>query len=1572
MNLFALVPTREAAQKVVLAAVAFAVTACVQTAHPASKAVTSADLAMISSREPGAKTLAAKHEPPASAQTSIVIPDDWRQRFPHSERFPQLRSATAVPSHVIDLAAMRFETEVLVSLSPAGQRLHTPPNVSTFARELDRPPFVNGSEDYFIVQANTAPDQIALRRFLESNKIPIFDYLPQLAYLVRISEAQRGVLEQRPEVFWVGAYSPAFRVDPLLDYVIESNPSQQIQIRALFDADEYKDAGPLIEHLKGLGLNDPKVARRSRDWSIRAQGNANRARSLALVPGCLWVERYVAPRITNNTARSSQNIVTGRGASNGPIMDVEDVWARGIRGEGQIASAADTGLSTGNLATLHQDFGQSGSGTNPIRVLAAYGLGRAGNWNDDQSIDGGHGTHTSGSIVGNGFRSGSTPSTNTFPSSSYAGTAPKAQFVFQSIMDAAGGLGGLPADLNTLFQQTFNDGARVHSNSWGSDVNGQYTTDSQEVDQFTWRNPDMVITFSAGNSGKDTASPADGIINRDSIGAPGTAKNCITVGASENYLPSFVYEYPAGDCTSSNGIEQKTWGWFNSSNFGTAPVSGDLMADNANGIGAFSSRGPTDDGRIKPDVVAPGIAIISTRTDVNQAYEQWGICAIPGVLQPYYVTQGGTSMANPLTAGAATLVRQYYVDGWHANNTAVTNGAATPAHGFSPSAALVKATLINGAWDMNPGQYGTGATREIVPGWDTGMTLPNNAEGFGRVDLETSLFPGSGWSDAPERKLKVHDVTSGLSTGQSSNFTFEIGGNGDPLIVTLVWTDPQGATGAGTKLVNNLDLTVTAPGGVTTYFPNGVDKTSGADSVNNVEQVKVSSPASGIWSISVAGTSVPGNAEAGSTVQPFALVISGASCTSTASVPAAVTATATAPNKITVNWTASTGSPLAYRIYRSGPGGACPLSGYSLIATVSAPIVTYDDVTVSGANVYSYKVSAVGNSCETSMSSCSSATATGMCTLPPVFTGLASATSPGGASCSMLLSWTAGSPACTGALTYNIYRSTSTPFTPAPSNRIAAGVGTTTYSDLNAAGGTTYYYIVRAVVNGIEEPNAVSRSGSPTGVETTVYTENFDALPAGDMAGFTPGGSGLADWRGVMACTPNQSSGNVFRFGGNSCTGSYSDNADTQVVIKGNSGGVAIAAGSLNTRLNFWHRWDFETNWDGGRLLISRLGDAGYTNVPSSAILTGTYNGSANGQSVWAGAFNTSMTNTIVDLDAACNAIAGNTGGCAGKTIFIAFSVYTDSSIVRAGWSIDDVKVTYEVPCATCTPPGVPTALALTTPASNAIHLSWAAGAPAGTTYNVYRESGTCPASSPALIASGLTGTTYDDAGLSGGTAYRYVVRAVAANGCESGSSSCQSTTATGAPLPEPPNFVASATGTSSVNLTWSAVVDATSYLLERSSDNVNFTPIGITAGFSMIDNDRSANTSYLYRAVSRTIAGATSVAIKDIATTIVFTDALLVAGTTGIKADHLTQLRTGVNAAHVLAGLGPVSFTDPAITAGTTGLKQIHVTDLRTNLDAARSALGLAALIYTDPTLTAGITSARTSHIVELRNGVQ
>ncbi len=827
---------------------------------------------------------------PDTGQTLVVIPPDWREYYPFSERF-----AVPIPGqssqHVIDLKAIRFVTDSLVTTDFKGRRRFLAPDTRSFPVELIRQPFADGTTDLFLVQAANPAGQTTLRAWLERNRVPILDSIPNLAYLVRLDAQLWATLPTNAAVFWAGYFQPAFRLDPLLDYVIEADASHELSLTAHFDLAAFDSASALLDALRGVAeASVVEVTRTDRVWLVRFQGKARSARPIAVQRGCLWVERFVERELHNNVARTSSDVPTGRGAMPGPVMDVEDVWNRGIRGEGQIAAAADTGLDTGNLATLHWDFGQQGSATNPLRVIKGYALGRA-TW-DDPNPNGGHGTHTSGSIVGNGIRSGSTPNTNTFPPTCFAGNAPKAQFVFQSVMDSSGGLGGIPADLNTLFQPTYNDGARVHSNSWGAAVAGAYDTDAQNVDEFVWNHPDMVITFSAGNSGIDgqaynwlgrcvaSGGPLDGVIDTDSIGSPGTAKNCITVGASENYRPDFVYEYPQGDCTpgASDPRAQQAWGWFNGCSYSVNPILNDLMADNANGMGAFSSRGPTDDGRFKPDLTAPGIAIISTRTSVNQQYEQWGICNVPVAQRTYYLTMGGTSMSNPLTAGAAVLVRQYYSDGWHPNHSATTNASANPGDGFNPSAALVKATLINGAWDMAPGQYGTTSPQpEIPPNWDrsAGRDLPNNAEGYGRVDLEHSLFPGSGWGDDPARQMEVHDVSPGLQTGQANTYTVTVAGNANPLIVTLVWTDPYGATSAATELVNNLDLEVYSPTG-TRYYPNRKDWTGGTpDAKNNVEQVVVTSPASGNWTVTVRGTNVPGNGQAGTTTQPYALVISG-------------------------------------------------------------------------------------------------------------------------------------------------------------------------------------------------------------------------------------------------------------------------------------------------------------------------------------------------------------------------------------------------------------------------------------------------------------------------------------------------------------------------------------------------------------------------------------------------------------------------------------------------------------------------------------------------------------------------
>jgi hypothetical protein len=198
-----------------------------------------------------------------------------------------------------------------------------------------------------------------------------------------------------------------------------------------------------------------------------------------------------------------------------------------------------------------------------------------------------------------------------------------------------------------------------------------------------------------------------------------------------------------------------------------------------------------------------------------------------------YIFMGGSSMATPLTAGAAALVRQYYVD----------------TEGITPSAALIKATLINGATDM-PGQY---AGFEIVDG-----PRPNEAEGWGRVNVENAIFP------AAPRVLKYVDEQYGLSTSWRRTLTFR-NNSAAPLTATLVWTDYPSTPAAGVNLVNDLDVILTDPNS-TTHYSNGL---ATYDRTNNVEVIGLSSPLAGEYTVTISGYNVPQGP------QPFALVVSG-------------------------------------------------------------------------------------------------------------------------------------------------------------------------------------------------------------------------------------------------------------------------------------------------------------------------------------------------------------------------------------------------------------------------------------------------------------------------------------------------------------------------------------------------------------------------------------------------------------------------------------------------------------------------------------------------------------------------
>lgn len=586
------------------------------------------------------------------------------------------------------------------------------------------------TEEYYILQfkGNVLEEW---KQAVKNTGAVFFDYVPNNAFIVRMNSSVKSQVETMDIVQWVGTYQPAYKISPVFSSssisatTTSSNEKKDVSdvIVMLFDSKHNAQVTSTIQNLGGEIVDNSGNI-------MRVRIATSKLSDIATMTGVSWIEKYMQPVTFNDLAADITN-----------VSYVQNT--HGLTGSGQIIAVADTGLDTGvDNATMHDDI------EGRIVSLNAW-------WDDNADDQNGHGTHVAGSVLGNGANS----------SGQYAGMAPMAQLVFQALQyDGSdpyyNGALLTPTDLSLLFQQAYNDDAKIHSNSWGSSGSdyGEYTSNSQHVDNFTWNNPDMLIVFAAGNYGP----------SQNTVSPPGTAKNALTVGASQS-----------------------------------SSMGGDI-----NNIASFSSRGTTDDGRIKPDVVAPGTWIISTASSLATYTYPAGA---------NYAYMSGTSMATPITAGTAALVRQYYMD-----NESL----------LSPSAALIKATLINGA---------------------TNMGLSTNDQGWGRIDIGNSLFPTS------SHAIQYYDNIS-LTTSQSWNVSYYINESRIPLKISLVWTDRPSAPFAGKTLVNDLDLNVTGPD--SNYLGND------GDSINNVEQVKITSPPVGLYTITINGTNIPQGS------QPFALVMS--------------------------------------------------------------------------------------------------------------------------------------------------------------------------------------------------------------------------------------------------------------------------------------------------------------------------------------------------------------------------------------------------------------------------------------------------------------------------------------------------------------------------------------------------------------------------------------------------------------------------------------------------------------------------------------------------------------------------
>jgi len=585
-----------------------------------------------------------------------------------------------------------------------------------------------------------------------------FDYLPELTWYARVPSSQLDAMAADARVRWVGAIQPLHRVDPQL-------------------ANEGFTAG--------AGNPDGTVT-----WAIHSRTD---------VPPAQLEADFVAlgaTRVDSTDSASGDFDVDMPAAALAALAASEDVIfleqgrveAEPYGAAERIAVGVDANTSypvstpilaeTGSGVVVMLQEANQISGGMPDDVHAEF-TGRV-TLNPTVIVRSNHATHVAGIIAADGGFDGSC----TACEPQATGMAPEAGIVaYYAPLKRSDARHDLDHAFTTY-------GARATNNSYGNPFigAGKYGSIPQAFDERVQGDASgtrMIAVFSAGNG----RNPPPTIFPKnlphcdrpiagsefDCIGSPGTAKNVITVGSVHG-----------GTLTPSS----------------------------------FSAFGPTDDGRLKPELVAPGEFVfspirVSSSCDVPGPSVCNGDCmdtvasssssgCTCGVATtncntdtiPGYGNLSGTSMAAPVVTGAAALLLQAWSD------LGITGAFGEPL----PS--TIKAVLIHTATDLD----NTGATGAITP-----RDGPSFGTGYGLVNVNAARQLLA----AHAREPQIFEWGGITSTGMTKQFTFTLlpSDLGKPFHVTLVWDDFAPTSSTAKTLVNDFDLEVTAPDGTTIYHP---------------------------------------------------------------------------------------------------------------------------------------------------------------------------------------------------------------------------------------------------------------------------------------------------------------------------------------------------------------------------------------------------------------------------------------------------------------------------------------------------------------------------------------------------------------------------------------------------------------------------------------------------------------------------------------------------------------------------------------------------------------------------------